>query len=154
MIGTIVMWGGMNNIPDGWMECKGQTLSTDLYPDLFKIIQNNFGVNPPNDQFYLPDLRGQFVRGVDGDANRDPDVAKRTDMQNPKLLSEKVGSIQSDEFRAHTHNYYHVPNRDYRLIGQPAKGADDPTTSKTEPAGGAETRPTNAYLFFIIKVSQ
>jgi microcystin-dependent protein len=40
-------------------------------------IGNAFGAGDGSSSFHLPDLRGRFLRGVDGSANVDPDKAPR-----------------------------------------------------------------------------
>ena len=42
-------------IPDGYLECNGQTFNTTAYPELYRIR----GVDT------VPDYRGQFLRGID-----------------------------------------------------------------------------------------
>lgn len=151
--GMIMMWGGdKTNIPAGWLECSGQLVSQSQYPDLFAAIGNNFGVTTSASEFYLPDLRGRFVRGVDDGADRDPDEASRTDMQDPTKLSSGVGSIQSHALEQHTHGYNQmssggdqVDDGSHLSNSWVASGDVDGASTSTE------TRPINAYLYFIIK---
>jgi microcystin-dependent protein len=152
--GSIVMWGGTSgNIPAGWLLCDGALLSQTDYPNLFAAVGFNFGANPPAGQFYLPDLRGRFIRGADDGANRDPDINQRTDMQTPSLLSTGVGSIQSHAFQNHTHGYNSFPNgrgdiADGRYWANGWANSDyvDAALFQTS----SETRPINAYTNFII----
>jgi microcystin-dependent protein len=157
--GMISMWGGaVDNIPAGWLLCNGAVINQIDYPDLYKAIGLSFGQQPPeNDTFYLPDLRGRFIRGVDDSAGRDPDVSSRTDMQNDNIPSETVGSIQSHALQQHFHWSVGVgadPNN------QLTYGPDTPAWTSGEVLGGLppfgcnlshETRPVNAYLHFIVK---
>lgn len=152
--GTIMMWGGsLTNIPAGWLHCDGTLLSQSVYSNLFRAIQFNFGANPPQGQFYLPDLRGRFIRGVDDGAGRDPDENTRTDMQTPTILSSGVGSIQSHAFQNHVHAYNSFPNGEgniasgrYWQNGTQNTALADAKVYQTS----TETRPLNAYLYFII----
>lgn len=156
-IGTILMFGGgKDRLPSDWLYCDGKVTSQTEYPDLFKTVGHSFGniaAKPgfdPNTQFYLPDLRGRFVRGVDDATGRDPDVAARTDMQGEKIPSTGVGSLQDDQFRSHDHKFTRL-------------GAEDPghgeaggnywrfTDDMTAKSGGNETRPINAAVYFIIR---
>lgn len=154
-VGSIIMYGGeKDQIPLDWEYCDGRVLNQDDYPDLFKAIGHKFGQAPaggnydPDTQFFLPDLRGRFVRGVDDGAGRDPDLALRTDMQSPATLYSGIGSVQADQFRAHTHDYVEFPS----TRGDIASGEYWASgMGKTGGAGGSETRPINVVLNFIIK---
>lgn len=153
-IGTIVMWGGFADIvPDGWLVCDGRICEQSTYNALYKVIGHNFGTTEPSQdydpltQFYIPDLRGRFIRGTDDENSaRDPDRNQRIDMQSG-LKYQGVGSIQADQFRSHTHQYQGLVENgpicdgDYWTFGQLSTAA----------AGGNETRPINVYLYFIIK---
>ncbi len=53
----------------------------------------------------LPDLRGLFLRGVSGsrnDAWRDPDADGRKDDAGNQV-GNRVGSLQEDSLKSHTH---------------------------------------------------
>lgn len=81
-IGAIVSWSGqIETIPSGWLLCDGHRINQSEYPDLVRILQENWGGDGTTYAF-LPDLRGVFLRGVDRDANgntsnRDPESAQR-----------------------------------------------------------------------------
>ena len=146
-IGSIVMWGGRDNIPEGWLECNGNLLSRSEFRELYETIGENFGEIRDPDAFYLPDLRGRFIRGFDGTAGRDPDQDSRTDMQNPDLRYSGVGSVQGDMFASHNHSYERFSGGNGLAGGSYWANGVDTTGS----AGGKETRPINAYLSFIIR---
>lgn len=153
--GTILMWAGTkNNVPAGWHVCDGTLLSQTQYAALYKVIGLNFGASPPSGQFYLPDLRGQFIRGVDDGTGADPDTADRYDMQDPTKAYAGVGSVQACALQSHTHSYNQVTSSSSGSIdnahayttSSTATGAPDGATTSDN-----ETRPVNAYLYFIIK---
>ena len=56
-IGTILVWS-KNEIPEGWLECNGQAVNQDLYPDLFALMHNT------------PNYQGYFLRGVGGNSDK------------------------------------------------------------------------------------
>jgi microcystin-dependent protein len=72
-VGTILPWSGnARDIPEGWLECNGQTLEAVDYPVLASIIGNTYG--PTNglngriygnyilgDQFRLPQLNTRVL---------------------------------------------------------------------------------------------
>ena len=49
-------------VPNGYLECAGQSLSRTTYANLFSVIQTTWGA-VDSQHFNLPDLRGVFVRG-------------------------------------------------------------------------------------------
>jgi microcystin-dependent protein len=160
-LGTIVMWGGGEDLPDGWHICDGTLLSKGSYGDLWNIIGDHFGMDPPDDtQFYLPDLRGLFVRGVDTGAGWDPDVSRRVDLHNRDQIRKGVGSFQNHTFQNHNHSYTVV-----MTDGNGQQNAFDagnwyPQQAFTDMvwtddyAVGTETRPANIYLHYIIYIGQ
>jgi len=154
--GMIICWGGQkNNIPPGWHECDGTLLSQTQYSKLYGVIGEAYGASPPEGQFYLPDLRGQFVRGVDDGATTDPDLGARHDMQNPSLAYSGVGSVQPCALQTHTHSYTAVVSSSSGTIDN-AKAYTTQSDSTTGPSGATvsqyETRPINAALYFIINL--
>ena len=102
-VGTISAYGGdvtnQQNIKSlekrGWLVCDGRKIKTDDYKELHKVIGSGFG-SPDAKHFNLPDIRGRFVRGVDGAAGRDVDHNKRTAQSTGGNTGNKVGSIQQD----------------------------------------------------------
>lgn len=156
-VGTVVSFAGPKaNIPDGWLPCEGQLMSsTGEYAALFSVIGTTWGGNgAPN--FRLPDLRGVFLRGVnDGrtDDFRDTDTGLRINLSGQPLPG--IGSYQADELKSHSH---------LMKVGTWVSGAEngsknvhdpnpviDPNTPSTHVTGGSETRPKNAAVYFIIK---
>ncbi len=53
----------MTTPPAGWLKCNGTSLSTTTYAALFNIIGYTFGGGGAS--FNVPDLRGEFIRGLD-----------------------------------------------------------------------------------------
>lgn len=147
-VGQIILWAGsLSNIPPGYLNCDGTQIAQSDYPELWKTIGTSFGGNPSPGNFYLPDLRGRFIRGVDTGAGRDPNVGSRTDMQNPSVTYSGVGSIQPDAFRMHAHIY--------NALGVGGEIVQDGggfgwSELLSGPIGDSETRPINAYLHFLI----
>ncbi len=80
------------DIPENYLPCEGQELSSVQYPELFNIIGTTYGGS--SNSFNLPDLQGIFIRGLDREGNIDCDSI------NPR----KIGSIQEDCFQGHGHN--------------------------------------------------
>lgn len=89
------------------------------------------------------------MRGVDGAAGNDPDKTSRTAMATGGNSGNNIGSVQSDEFRSHSH----TESSGGTLSG--AAGSSTYTLNNipqgTGLSGGNETRSKNAYVNFCIK---
>lgn len=122
--GTILPFGGsVITVPSGYLVCDGSEVNIADYPLLFAAIGTSWGGNGTT-TFRLPDLRGQFLRGVDGGAGVDPNAADRTAL-NGGNTGDAVGSYQMDELETHTHTG--TTDNDgihsHRIIGE-TSGAD------------------------------
>ncbi|HEX7734850.1 MAG TPA: phage tail protein [Ktedonobacteraceae bacterium] len=180
-VGTMMMYGGtakglrLNELLHlGWLLCDGQSYTVSEYPDLYKRIKNNYGGDAKN--FNVPDLRGRFVRGTDHGRSKDPDTALRTALSPGGNTGDAVGSGQpyatkrpvtdmvTDTTSAHTHAAPHLPgsHRETPLSawgGTVMSWTDDSKTTSTNgghkhtvtDGGDAESRPTNVYLYWLIK---
>ena len=100
----------------------------------------------------LPDLRGQFIRGVDYD--------KKVDIESDKRINEKgvviggvIGSFQGDAVGPHTHKYIRM-KRIQRHCGKTDSIPEFDTEDwdETRPSDGIESRPKNVYVNYIIRV--
>ena len=61
-VGT-VFWRAANVVPSGYLVANGSLVSTTTYANLFSAIGYTYGGTGAT--FALPDLRGQFIRGID-----------------------------------------------------------------------------------------
>ncbi len=177
-VGSILAFAGpAANVPDGWLLCDGRAIRSSEYPALYAAIGWAWGNgtfnadgetnNDSELDFNLPDLRGMFLRGVTG-TRMDPDTPTRTfdpDAQDRKSWSygydgNRVGSVQRDEVGPHHHElekpiYVHWRQfqgeaGDRRPLRSTAAGADL-WSDRTKGNDTKETRPTNAYVNYIIK---
>lgn len=64
-VGSVIPYGS-NTSPTGFLLCDGSEVSKEDYPDLYAVIGDSFG-SATDGKFKLPDLRGKFVQGADGD---------------------------------------------------------------------------------------
>ena len=171
-VGTVVAFAGSESkIPDGWKLCDGTSLKRQEYRALFNTIGTNWG-GTADDEFNIPDLRGVFLRGVDGDANNDPDHDSRlTSLNNGVRAGNKVGSYQPDAFQGHWHNIGNSSQQNMTTRGLNPTGGRIPASdnasgkapvisnatapvsdgSNGEPRSSGETRAKNAYVNFIIR---
>ena len=165
-VGAVVPYAGA--LPDdgtlaanGWRACDGSGLSQTQFPALFDVIESSYGGD--GGTFYLPDYRGRFLRGVQGTALPslpvyDPDADRRgppTRRPVPGNSGNRVGSLQGDELRSHSHGYGF--NNSYQYTAATAVGFRGVAfnlgteTLASDNAGGPETRPANIYVNYLIK---
>jgi microcystin-dependent protein/plastocyanin len=152
--GTISAFAG-NIIPVGWKICDGSAIARTSYYDLFLTIGTNWGQGDGSTTFNLPDLRGRFLRGVDGAAGNDTDANTRTALNTGGNIGNNVGSYQSDELKAHNHNSFGFTYSYTNGGALPgfSSGWNTPNNiNLTSNTGGFETRPKNAYVIYIIKL--
>jgi len=127
-------------IPSGSIICNGAAISRSTYAALFAVIGTTFGAGNNTTTFNLPDLRGEFIRGLD--AGRGIDVGR------------VLGSWQPDVIKSHTHTVngfaLTMPGNQIPWYnwGNRAMANNSPTTTAT---GGTETRPRNVAMNYCIK---
>lgn len=161
-VGTVLIYVGrsdgagvLNLMTSGWVLCDGSVYPATQFPDLFAVISDSFGGSESG--FAVPSFKGVFLRGVDGTdpAGRDPDAASRaaprSDLANAGNSGNAVGSFQADQLGSHTHDYeyYDTYLKSTRTLGH--KCLSGQKVSTTSSVGGAETRPVNQYVNFIVK---
>lgn len=101
-VGTVVPFAG-TVVPAGWLLCNGGAISRTTYADLFAVIGNSWGAGDYTTTFNLPDMRGVFLRGVDGSAGNDPDASTRTALHPGGNTGNNIGSFQLDGLKSHNH---------------------------------------------------
>ncbi|MBD1362318.1 tail fiber protein [Mucilaginibacter sp. ZT4R22] len=134
----------------GWHYCNGDQLNKDQYPLLFDMIGYSCGGSGVN--FHLPDMRGVFVRGVDGTRGQDPDKADRTRQGSADKVGDVAGSYQGDQFKEHFHTTKAWINEN-KQIDDPGTGIRPANVEKalqSDSKGGSETRPKNISAHYII----
>lgn len=125
--------------PVGWFKCNGAAVSRTTYAALFAAIGTAAGPGDGSTTFNVPDLRGEFIRGLDD--GRGVDSAR------------VVASAQGDEFKSHVHGVQAqianiTTNSSY--INRSVQG-QSVATQNTLATGGTETRPRNIALLACIK---
>jgi microcystin-dependent protein len=164
-IGSIVAWSGPQ-IPNGWRECNGDPLDRNAFQALFSVIGTTWGGDAVN-LFRLPDLRGMFLRGVSGTSKRDPDADSRLPASpgdpNQGNRGNAVGSQQGDALQNHAHTTPLNDARNWPTSGtmptpvptfEMHPGQQQMRTGDALSASiASETRPENAYVYWIIRVA-
>ena len=168
-IGSIIAFGGnKESIPDNWILCDGSPHLRKDYKPLFEIIGTGWGAGDGGTTFNVPDLRGQFLRGVTGDSIVDPDSANRF-AKSGGNSGNAVGSYQTDAMQGHHHAAKMRGATDFNTpwngmgvghYGGGAVGSFDQVGSIDEaindgqhgdPKVSGESRPVNAAVFYIIR---
>lgn len=127
-VGAIVAWPAdtQPSEPDKWIECLGQTITRNDYPELFDKIGAS-----------VPDLRGLFLRGRGGNSG-------------------PLRTVQGDAVGPHTHTIYAGVQDEwdgseiqrgrngsgYWMSGAGRIGSD---------TGSVETRPINMAVRYLIR---
>jgi microcystin-dependent protein len=166
--GCLQYYAGIGAIPSGWLECNGQVVNNSAHPALRTAIGLQytshrdtvaFPVFDSANQFVLPDLRGEFIRGLDARSSGavDPD-APRTQ-----------GEAQTEEFKQHNHGgatgshshsetavntgtHFVQGGANGITVGIGGRGSSTGGQSASiSNDGGAETRPRNISFKVIIK---
>lgn len=112
--------------PEGWLECNGQEISEDDFPDLYNALKDRFPSGMP---VSVPNLQGEFIRGWDNDRGIDP--------------GRNFGSMQFDQVQTHTHadtGHLHKDAGHTHSITDPGHRHLAPTS--TGSAGDFEAAPT------------
>lgn len=135
-----VKYVAFNSVPTGYLAANGAAVSRTVYNELFAAIGTTFGIGDGSTTFNVPDLRGEFIRGIDN--GRGVDTARA------------FGSAQSDAFKAHTHDagvsgaIGGGSGHTVTLYSGPSSVSGSDITGST---GTTETRPRNIALLPIIK---
>lgn len=159
-IGSVTMFAGEINgglKSNGWLLCAGASLKKSEYKDLYEAIGTAYGIKN-NNEFYIPDCRGMFVRGVDPDAKVDEDATKRHQQNDGSNTGATVGSLQKDAFKEHNHKirlWTGASGYEQKVRGAASKNSynDSKKGPMTLNSGDSETetRPKNIALYYIIK---
>lgn len=142
--GTVAAFAG-SDAPAGWLKCAGQAVSRATYGALFAYIGTTYGAGDGSTTFNVPDMRGEFVRGLDDGRGVDAGRA--------------IGSAQGHAIESHSHQVY---GQDNNALPNGASSAElanvEPPGSPaavnqvaTGNTGGTETRPRNIALLYCIK---
>lgn len=121
--------------PSGWLECDGSAVARADYADLFSAIGTTYGAGDGSTTFNLPDLRGEFLRGLDSGRGVDADRALGSAQEEAYKSHSHIGS--SSNTGSHTHTASVTVN---------SNGAHTHTVSGTAASAGAHTHTLRNYL--------
>lgn len=146
--------------PAGWLVCDGSLVSRAAYPALFAAVGVVFGAGDGVSTFGLPDLRGEFVRGLDGGRGVDAGRVLGS-VQSSQNLAHSHGA-SSGAAGVHSHQVGYGSQSEYGtvLMGVGSPGAYVNTAAAgghshavtVAASGGGEARPRNVALLPCIAV--
>ena len=162
MYGIIVAFGGTEDqLPDGWKPCDGRRLWAGAFPQAAQVMLDLWGPQDPAGFFALPDLTGQFLRGVDSSGRVDPDWDTRENWDK-KTGAPWIGTYQGHALASHTHPARFLVTRGGHRTGATSNDGhagipplgDDQTGRNTDAGKNEvkETRPVNAYVIWAVYV--
>lgn len=139
--GTVIAHAAAS-APAGFLACDGSAASRTTYAALYAAIGTLYGSGDGSTTFNLPNLVNDFVRGAGA--------------------GRPVGTRESDELRSHNHQSRMYDNGRPQADGAGTGESANPSYSynsadnsglicMTGAAGGAETRPRNVALLYVIK---
>ena len=144
--GTVEAFAG--NIPAGWLECNGAAISRAAYAKLFLAIGETYGAGDGATTFNLPDLRGEFIRGLD--AGRGVDAGR---VLGSDQVDSVIEHVHRQTFSANGGSASNVARADTPLAGTgstfKSSGAFD--SGNAAQIGETETRPRNIAMRYGIK---
>jgi microcystin-dependent protein len=190
--GTIMAFGG-TVCPAGWVFCDGTIYdgANNNYSALYNVIGTIWGngtiiglgttnATGGTKPFNVPDLRGMFLRGVDGTRGDLPDENNRVRIYAGSFSGNNIGTYESDQYASHSHTTSVSKDGSHQHnialtrvsvssggsygdtpVGLPDGNPTDAVTANDGAhthtitignAGGAETRPRNMAVLYIIKL--
>lgn len=163
----------------GWVECRGQSAIRKDFDELWKISGTSWGSADKTNVFFLPDLRGLFLRAWNHSKSILPDypnspydgepgdlklirVAPRPEAKDTGDVGstgDYVGSLESDQVGSHSHTFRYTTKKGafQRLSDENNQRFwyDESTaTGQTDMMPQAETRTENAYVMYFIYVGK
>lgn len=138
-IGKISSFGHEAADPTKFIPCEGGEYSRTTYAKLFAKIGTAFGAGDGSTTFNVPDLRGQFLRGLDSGAGVDP--------------GRVLGSSQEDDNKDHSHssNDAKIKTGGYNAGGIISSLWFGGTVQSGTSSSGTESRPKNIAVKFYIR---
>lgn len=186
-IGTILAFAGTRDAfkeihePNGWRLCEGQKVKimndNPAHQLLYSVLQHSWNDSDSHncDYFRLPDLRGQFLRGVADNKVQDPDIDKRIWTSPGSSKTERVGTMQPYAVQQHSHTFNttsgghpELTNNYAIMVSYGHSATEDtglhlvndigpiviPKTRDLDPNVSTETRPKNVYVYYMIYVGR
>tara|TARA_R110002020_G_scaffold28797_4_gene91394 strand:- start:708 stop:1676 length:969 start_codon:yes stop_codon:yes gene_type:complete len=156
--GTVIPFS-LATAPAGYILCNGSNISRTTHARLFGVIGTTYGVGDGATTFGLPDLRAEFIRGLDLSRGVDTGRAIGTSQADATAVNGLAVTGVGDH--QHTLNKHTGPSANYRLTWQTAYTSPLVLGDQSTNAAGAhthaltgdtETRGRNVALAYCIKL--
>ena len=157
--GTVI-YSARSTAPTGYLKANGAAVSRSTYATLFAAIGTTYGAGDGSTTFNVPELRGEFARGLDDGRGID--------------TSRALGSAQAQSYQSHNHTVTDPGHsHGYSSNGSNMAGRIDPGVSNAfagngigdvsfainanttgitvDNSGSTETRPRNVALLACIR---
>ncbi|HGW4593117.1 TPA: phage tail protein [Proteus mirabilis] len=118
--------------PSGYLICNGQTFNKSTYPKLATAYPSG----------KLPDLRGEFIRGLDNGRGVDNGRAILSSQLGNSLLSTSIGGNDTFEVKIRDIGTSGTDNQGWHNLSQQIEGKN-----------GNETRPRNIAFLYIVRAA-
>lgn len=128
-----VMPFAMNSAPAGWLIANGSAVSRTTYSALFALINTTYGAGDGSSTFNVPNLQGQFIRGLGGSAAA-------------------IGTAQTDMVGPHTHSGSYLQTSTSGSFAIFTGGGTSHKFDAIPNNSGTETRPKNYAMLYCIKI--
>jgi microcystin-dependent protein len=158
--GTVI-YTARSTAPTGYLKANGAAVSRTTYATLFSAIGTTYGGGDGSTTFNLPDLRGEFVRGLDDGRGVDTSRTLGSSQGDATALPDTAFTGSTNTAGNHDHSY---ATNQGTGGGQGGGGADTGSRNATtnqagshshsvtiNGGGDAETRPRNIALLACIK---
>ncbi|WP_077581781.1 phage tail protein [Rodentibacter caecimuris] len=153
----LVAYFASTSAPTGWLKANGAAVSRTTYAALFAAIGTTFGAGDGRTTFNLPDLRGEFIRGLDD--GRNIDNGRRLGTYQGDAIRNISGELTT--YRRTDKAHLKMPSGAFRMVnrvnGSMGNGAADDwamtvsfAASNVVPTAN-ENRPRNIALLACIK---
>jgi phage-related tail fiber protein len=163
---SLIAYFARSTAPSGWLKANGAAVSRTAYAKLFDAIGTSWGAGDGLNTFNLPDLRGEFIRGLDDGRGIDKDRGLGTAQGSQNLAHDHTGSTSIAG--SHTHSFVDTQPMTKAGTDLAAGNAHSGTwgnnvskstgsagshshTVTVESSGGIEARPRNVALLACIK---
>ncbi len=162
-----------------YLLCDGSRRPVSEFPELYQVIGDHYSQNEDDagedDFFEIPDLRGQFLRGV-GTAHSDAGFLENRTVLPNAVVADR--SVQTQSIQSHTHGvkdgvhaencrhirHHHrgIHDRFGQNMGRNSPGVGSGRSDvdnncaytwshSTEASGTSETRPKNVAVHWFIR---
>lgn len=153
----IVLYHAGSSVPDGYLLCNGASVGKNQYSALYLALG---GLNSPYGQtsvsFNLPDLRGEFIRGIDDGRGVDPNrvfgSSQASQIQKHKHVAPYAETYTGPFGSSNSRGFQGSGRTDYdNFLYHTNDGSNYDGTVNAAGVIGNETRPRNVALTPIIK---